>query len=442
MKWLYNFIKISSFLRHYIFKQKICGLIVYNLLTKQFYRAGIDIKNWQSKKIFKILKYARLNSEYYRGLISGYNMDSLSQIPFLDKELIRVNQNKIISKKLKCLYYYNMNTGGSTGEPIDFPVSPHYDSIHQKFHFTLMGYKKGDRIASFDGVTIDEYLRKENIFWKKSGNDIPYGSIAFSSLYLNNSSIKFYIEHLFSLRPAFLRGYPSFINELATYILNNHIQIQFVIKGIQLTAENVFDYQIENIKNAFQANVYLQYGHSEISVFGFTFDQSYEYYLSPFYGFTEVLDDSGSHVKVGEIGELVVTGFYNYVHPFIRYKTGDLALFNGYHNGFLKLKKIIGRSQDYIINRDGVKTSLTALIFGQHYKSFSRISKWQIIQNERGKVLIKILKANGFTLDDENEIRSKFKKICSIDVDFEYVQSFPITSRGKFIFLVQNIQNE
>jgi phenylacetate-CoA ligase len=117
-----------------------------------------------------------------------------------------------------------------------------------------------------------------------------------------------------------------------------------------------------------------------------------------------------------------------------------LAVFDGDEGGVVRLKKIIGRTQDYIYRRDGQRVALTALVFGQHYHAFRNMLRWQIVQGIPGRVEIRIVRGEGFSSDDEKEIRRKFKDICDVDVDFEFVDSIALTSRGKFKFLVQNIE--
>ena len=301
---------------------------------------------YRSKMLIEILKYANKHCPYYQRQIENihFNLDghfNFKSFPLLDKTTIRENYNDIISNEIEKLGYYKMNTGGSTGEPLEFPVSPHLDRVHQEFHYRLMGYKPGDKIVAFGGVSIPNELLNKNIYWISTGKDIPYGRLSYSSLYLTTKTISYYVMHLLKIAPSILRGYPSIINDIAEFILKNGITIPFQVKGVQLTAENAHEWQIDNIEKAFKTKVFLQYGHSEVCVFGYTFDNTYEYYCSPFYGFTEVLDSDGEQVKTGEIGEVVVTGFYNYAMPFIRYRTGDLALFNGDSNGIVKLGKII-----------------------------------------------------------------------------------------------------
>ena len=304
-----------------------------------------------------------------------------------------------------------------------------------------MQYQPGDIIVAFDGSSVPTKSLNAHIYWVvTSGQDIPYGRLSYSSLYLRAETTPCYVRHILDTMPSILRGYPSFINDIAEYVLKNGISIPFPVKGVQLTAENAYDFQIENIRKAFNTSVFFQYGHSEVCVYGYTFDNTYEYCCSPFYGFTEVLGDDGLHVNPGDVGEVVVTGFYNFAMPFIRYRTGDLALFNGDTDGRVRLGKIVGRTQDCIFTENGEKVALTALIFGQHYRAFRNIQKWQLQQDSPGKVKIRIIREKGFSAEDEIEIRAKFKDICGVDTEFEYVDLIPLSTRGKFRFLVQNVQ--
>ena len=304
-----------------------------------------------------------------------------------------------------------------------------------------MGYQEGDTIVAFDGSTVPAPRLRAHQYWVSTGDqDIPYGRLSYSSLYLGAETMPFYIEHLLATAPSILRGYPSFINDIAKYVLENKISIPFRVKGVQLTAENVHDWQISDIQNAFDTRVFLQYGHSEVCVYGYTLDDTYEYLCSPFYGYTEVIGEDGQHVSPGQIGEVVVTGFHNYAMPFIRYRTGDQALFNGNSDGIVRLGRIVGRTQDYLFTKTGEKVALTALVFGQHYRCFRNISKWQLQQDIPGKVKVRMIPGEGFSREDETEIRTRFLDICGIETEFEYVELIQLTPRGKFRFTVQNVQ--
>jgi phenylacetate-CoA ligase len=290
-----------------------------------------------------------------------------------------------------------------------------------------------------DGSSISGDQLEKNIYWKKkSEKEIPYGSMALSSLYLNEETVPRYFDFINTFKPAIIRGYPAFVNDVAAYMLKNKIKLDHPLKGIVLTSESSNSVQIDTIAASFNTKIYLQYGHSEASLFAYTIDDSYQYYCSPYYGYVEILNESGEHVKPGELGEVVCTGFYNYAMPFIRYRTGDLAIFQEDRDGIVRLQSILGRTQDYVYDADNNKTLLTALVFGLHYKAFAHIKKWQIIQDELGIVTILIVKDELFDIRDEEEIRTNFLNIAKVTTKFEYVETIPLTKRGKSKFLVQN----
>jgi len=417
------------------------------LLSAFCLREDADFLEYRKLKLSRILKYAYRHSRYYRRLFSLYkldlnNLDNFNKLPILDKRTIRANRRSIVSDELAHLSYYKVNTGGSTGEPLEFFAANIMvvilAAIQRSFYEKIMGYRTGDKVAAFAGTSIPEEDLRNHIYWKKCGDDIPFGRLSYSSQHLTPVTMPYYLEHLFELKPSVFRGYPSFINDIAVYMLKRGINIPFKIKGIELGSENIFDWQIANIKKAFNCGVFLQYGHTEGCALAHTFDDSFQYQCYPFFGLVEVLDANGNQVKENEPGEIVVTGFYSFPQPFIRYRTGDMAIFGGEDKGVVKLNKIIGRTQDFIYTKEKERIALTALIFGQHFQAFKNIEKWQLVQNTPGEILIKIVKTKDFNQNDQEEIRNKFKSICNIDPSFEFVDRVLLTKRGKFKFLIQN----
>tara|TARA_B110000902_G_scaffold63988_1_gene75813 strand:+ start:1144 stop:2436 length:1293 start_codon:yes stop_codon:yes gene_type:complete len=405
---------------------------------------NFDFKNVNLKLLHEILKHAKNNVPYYDKIISDGDINSpdiFENIPILTKQLIRENIDTLKSTNVPESFLLARKTGGSTGEPLSFWSSGDTEMLHQTFLYKLNGYKLGDKILVMDGTKINEDLLIKNIFWsqKNNGNMLPFGGMVLSSLYLNKNNIKIYLDFLISYKPEFIRGYPAFIYDIANFIIENKIDIGFELKAIELTSELCLDYQIIAIEKGFDTKVIGQYGHTEACVFGYTIDSSFEYYCSPLYGAVEVLDENNNQVKEGEEGEIISTSFSNFAFPLIRYRTGDRAIFGGCSNGIVKLKKVLGRTADFIINKDNDKVLLTALIFGQHFNAFAKIIKWQIIQNEPGIVIIKIERSLGYSKLDEDEISSTFLNSGKTYVLFEYTAEFIKTKRGKTKFVIQNI---
>ena len=335
------------------------------------------------------------------------------------------------------------NTGGSTGEPFKFYNTCYARQVefaHQLFFYKRVDYKKGDKIASIDGVKLSEKKLEGNIFWKKSSINFPFGSTRFSATNLTYENATAYVDKLISLKPSLIRGYPSAISLISDFIIKNNLGHEFYfVKGIMLTSENISEYQIELVNDAFNCSVLPQYGMTETCAFGFTEPNDLIYYCSPYYGVTEVVNMKNEHVEPGEIGEIVLTSFGNVYQPFIRYKTGDLAQYGGVENGFVILDKIIGRTQDYIIDFDNRKIMLVGLIFGVHSVVFGKINIWQIIQNVKGEVLIKLDCIEGWKVEDELELIKLISANNSIKINIIYTKEFELTKAGKRKFMIQNV---
>ncbi|MDP3051035.1 MAG: hypothetical protein Q8N20_06760 [Eubacteriales bacterium] len=439
VKYILRRIEDQLFLRHYLPR-----------LTKYHGGANYNFQSVKHERLVRIMEYAYHHSRYYNGIFknvfnkSQFNRKDLMSnwiaVPFLDKDIIRQEISNILTLASSTNYVGHVTTGGSTGQPLGFYALGGLDAQHQTFLFKMMGYRPGDSILAMDGSVVPDSLLKQNIFWvAKNSNDLPYGRVALSSLYLSRENIDCYINFLGQFKPTIIRGYPSFVYDIANYALQNNIEFSFNCKGVELTSESFYDYQIETIYRVFKAPIYNQYGHAEGSVFGYSTDNTLTMYCSPLYGYTEIIGENNQHVKQGEIGEVVVTGFANYAMPFIRYRTGDLAIYDGEENGIVRLQRIYGRTQDYIYQDNMEKVLLTAIVFGMHYQAFSNINRWQIVQNVPGKIIFLIVKQPSFSMQDEIELKDNFYKISNIQCSFEYVQQIPLTPGGKSKFLIQNI---
>ena len=304
-----------------------------------------------------------------------------------------------------------------------------------------MGHEKGDLIVGCGGPRLTLSQRRQHIYWLKRDKGDLFGDYMFSVLYMTDRNIKYYVDKILELKPAILRGYPSFYDSLAQYILNNNIKIDFEIKGINLTSETCSSFQRKNIERAFSSKVYFEYGHNEICLYCYTKDRNFTYKSSPIYGYLEVLNDDGSDTEPDEIGNIVATGFNNLGMPFIRYNTEDLGEVSYRNGGIVHFKHIHGRTSDFILSKQNQRVYLTSLRFGSFLKAFSRISKWQIIQNRIGHIEMHIIRKKDYSIEDELEITEEIKSTTDVDIEYKYVKNIPKTSRGKHILFIQNVED-
>lgn len=132
--------------------------------------------------------------------------------------------------------------------------------------YMKMGYQWGDIIVSFDGCRIKDEDRSRNIYWQMGNANFPFGKKNFSTLYLDNNSVKYYWEELKRTKPAFIRGYPSGIMEMCKLAMNTGIVMDLKLKGVYLTSESFTQDEKNFISSYFKCPVYGQYGHTESSI--------------------------------------------------------------------------------------------------------------------------------------------------------------------------------
>lgn len=401
------------------------------------------------KYLSKLLNSAKRDVPYFAQYLNEYTITEdnaeqiISHLPLLNKNIIREQSNNIYSRFVGPTWRSWHNTGGSTGEPLKFPVGGlrfrlSGEILCQARLYKAMTGKWNPSIASVDGRRVSEDDQKRGIYWGKNSNNFPYGIYHFSVMYLNEATIDAYLQKINEVQPEVIRGYPSGLATLAKLLISSGKTLSYQLKGIYLTSENIQEEQIKIIEKTFNCKVWGQYGHSEASVFAYRRPNEDAYRCFADYGYTEIIKEDGTHAKIGEIGEVVVTGFQYTALPFIRYQTGDLAVYGGHENGELVISKLLGRSVDYIIDNDGNKVFLVGFIFGGHLRVFNHVKKWQIEQAEKGKLIVRIVKALNYTNEIESELEDFFRS-HNFDIKIEYLEEIASTSRGKEKFLIQHL---
>jgi phenylacetate-CoA ligase len=108
----------------------------------------------------------------------------------------------------------------------------------------------------------------------------------------------------------------------------------------------------------------------------------------------ELIDEAGRPItEPGVQGEVVATAFDNKVMPFIRYRTGDLAMWSAgpAHPalpGYPVLERIDGRNNDYFVGHDGRRIPVASL-GGLRPPEFLQVEASQYEQFEPGQLIVR-----------------------------------------------------
>lgn len=421
----------------------------YKFLQQSQWWTEKQHKEYQMEKIKAIIKYSCDYVPYYRRLFSENNIkpeyiqdfSDLKKIPYLTKDIIRNNLNDLISTRCNPKKLAYVITGGTTEIPMGFYEDKRRQSKTERAHianlWSRIGYDKGKsyRMVILRGDT------------PKEGNYEYIGkNLILSSFNLIENNMNDYIEKIVAFNPDFIQAYPSVISLLSKYIVENNIKISLAnLKAIICASENIYDFQRQQINQAFNAKIYSFYGHTEHSCLAGECEKSNYYHLQSEYGYTELINESGCDaLEEDEAGEIICTGFSNYAVPFIRYRTGDIAINSNERcscgRNYKLIKRIDGREQEYFIDKTGAKVTFiysdVALWQVRH-----KIYLYQYVQNEGGSVELYIQYKNKFTEEDKKCVISKFKKSYPrFDIKLYFTKHIERTKNGKFRFLVQNVK--
>ncbi|MEH8128185.1 hypothetical protein [Aeromonas veronii] len=392
----------------------------------------------------KILSYVIKEVPFYKGIDKPH----LNNFTIVNKSIYQARRESDFQSQLfHFIAKYKMNTGGSTGEPFYFYAGLKaglIDSLHQEYQHKKMGLTTDSKLYTFNGCMPERQLIEKNIFWqyKRHKSQLPFGSKEFSTHFLHEKNIEYYLKELLISPPDFIRSYPSAMCDLTQLLIKAGFNEKpFSLKGIQLTSEVMSTQQEDTIKAYWGDIIYHQYGHSEVATIASKYPGDDCYCFSPLYGEVEILDEDGKHVEPHCEGRIVVTSYHNYARPFIRYDTGDLAIYKDSNNGIVKAYNITGRAQDYVVNISNQNISVTGLVFGQHFKAFANILQWQIINSKPGDLLVRIVKSKDFVQEDENEVLDKLGFNGQFSVTIEYVKMIQKTVRGKHKLVIREFDS-
>jgi len=416
----------------------------YYFLQQSQWWTNEQIKKYQWQQLEKLVNHAYEHVPYYQNLfetrgIVPNDIKSLSDfqhLPFLTKELIQEHEKELKATNYPLSAFEETITGGSTGFPLRFYIEKGvWFATHLAYIRTLL--ERANCHVMDPSVQITGRMKP----WEYR----PFlRTLVLSSFHMTEKNLAVYVKKISRLTPRYIIGYPSAITLLASYMKNNALELNR-LQAVVCYGETIYDWQREFLEAFFHCRVHGHYGHREQCVLAGTCEKSNMYHLFPEYGFTELIDKNGVPVtQENEIGEIVATGFHTSIFPFIRYRTGDLAVFTTQHcecgRHYQLVKNIEGRVQDFVVS----KTHRLIPFMGVHHlvaHSSPNVKECQLSQEQEGEIMFHIVKNERFSDDDVRRITTNFQKRFGNEftVTFQYVDRIPRTSRGKYQFLIQKL---
>ena len=429
----------------------------YAFLQESQWWSREQLDEYQLEQLSKLLHHAYENVPYYRRVFDERGLkpkdiqdfNDLQQLPYLTKEIVKQNYDKLVSKNLAkgdCVVTY---TGGSTSEPMKFLVDSDYgprEWAFFKYVWENFGYDVGTKCVELKGAKVARPNR--NIFWQY---DLVLKYLKMDSDHLNDEeSIQYYFKKIKDFNSNYLFGFPSSIYLLAKKKKSLDVEDFPEIKLIMLASENTYNWQLDYIKRAFHCNnICYHYGHSEQATLAVRCLNKNILHFLPQYGYTELINKHNDQAEAGELGEIVATS-YSKCFPLIRYRTKDYGVLSNEKCGclwenYLTVSHIEGRLQEFIVTKDKRLVSICTM-GAAHFKDLNEVLRTQYYQDTEGEVIFRVVPMSNEAITDKTifNIKSALEEKLEhkVVVSVEVVDSIDLTHLGKHIMIEQKLDIE
>ena len=431
--WMQNLLVSAYGVRLHRLRYGRTGRTTLAWLRESQWMEADELKSWQLSTLTEIVARAAADVPFYRRRgLEGIDFDSLEQlreVPLLTKGEVQRAGRDMISDRHRGRRLSEVHTGGTTGKPL--AIFCDSATLQRNFAFftrfkEIAGIPTGARVATFAGRTLLPRAARPP-YWR---HNRAANTLLFSSYHIGRQTLAEYVRALSKFRPALIDSYPSSIEPVARYLLQEKIA-SIRPKAVITSSETLFPDVRRLIEGAFACRVFDHYGGAEMAAL-ITQCEAGTYHVAPEFGVVEVLDN-GRPVAPGERGEIIATGFINPVMPLIRYATGDYAVLGdgtcSCGRAGQTLDRIEGRMDDVIVTPEGNLVGRLDPIF----KAVSSLHETRIVQDAVDHVSVEIIATNAFSGEMARELRAQLRARLgpTMRIDIVRVQNIERTARGK-----------
>ena len=362
------------------------------------------------------------------------------RLPLLGKAEIRANADAL--KADNAVGLARFNTGGSSGEPLIFFIGNQRVShdVAAKWRATRWwDVDIGDPEIVVWGSPI-ELTAQDRV---RALRDTLLRTELLPAFEMSAAKLDGFVARIRERRPKMLFGYPSALSHIARHAEKRGMRMdELGIKVAFCTSEKLYDHQREAIERIFGCAVANGYGSRDA---GFIAHQcpSGGMHLTAEDIIVEIVDADGRVLPAGEAGEIVVTHLATGDFPFIRYRTGDVAVMDtascACGRGLPMLKEIQGRATDFVVARDGTVMHGLALIY--ILRDLPQVAGFKIMQESLDLTRVQVVPGPGFDADITRHIQRGLAARLGegVHIEVEEVNEIAPEKSGKYRYVVSKV---
>jgi len=320
-----------------------------------------NIKLQQEQKLQQLLAYINQHSPFYSELFTTNAIDvnaiktleDLTSLPITNKEdLQRRNDDFLCVPKERVIEY--ASTSGTLGSPVTIALTD-----NDLNRLTLNEYNS---FVCADGGSDDIYqlmLTLDRQFMAGIAYYSGLRKLGAGIIRLGPGVPALQLETIQRLKPTAIVAVPSFILKLIQFAKDNNIDLNGTsVKKAICIGENIrnTDYSLnilgKKITESWNIQLYSTYASTEMQTAFTECGQGRGGHLQPDLLIAELLDENNQPVPPHTPGELTITTLGVEGMPLLRYKTGDICMYDespcGCGRKEMRLSPIIGRKKQMI----------------------------------------------------------------------------------------------
>jgi phenylacetate-CoA ligase len=415
------------------------------LLARTEWAMREELDAYRNALLEKLVSFAYAHSPFYRARLdplfrNGAKPDLARwlEIPILTRadlvrEAERINPS-FVPHELGPMV--DVITSGTTGGGLSFRNTAlarvATGCVMQRL-YRWNGFDLTAPLGSIRTYRSDEYRYPEGVAelrWSYPGPQAPHYAVDV------RTSIANLIEWLERRRPTYLLTYPSIMHELACHPDAERVR-RIGLKHVIAISEIVSPDARVAVRTRFGCEITQFYGCAETGCIAAQSPADEACLASEEIVLVEIVDEAGKPVAAGETGRVLLTSFYNYATPFIRYAIGDFATLapepcpSG--RTLMRLLRVEGRTRNALRSANGRLIWPNAVVT-EAFLDAMRAPQFQLRQAEVGQIEALFVddRANG--APDAGRLTDYFNALLGTPVDLTLtaVDRLPRSDAGKF----------
>ncbi len=405
-----------------------------------------ELEAWQLTRLQQLVAYAYEHVPYYRDLYQHegirpqdiQSLDDIQILPFLTKEIVNANQDRILSPDFKGKLFQN-HTGGSTGQPMHFMVEDsfwHWNIALRTRGRNWYGWDEGDKMAWVWGAPRD----MPDWSWQRRVRAWLMRARYLNAFSMTEPKMEAFAQMLTQWHPAMFKAYAS-----ALYLFTRFVKERGITgirpKLVETTAEKVTQPQRELFQEVYQSPVADCYSSRELATIGYECPSG-----SLHVGETRYVEVVANDQRVapGQMGEIVITSLHQFAMPLIRYKIGDLGTLHPEActcgRSMPVLKEIAGRTHDFLVTADG--QFVHGEFFAYTFRPKPEVKQYQVYQPDKQHLEVRLLcntpVSEAWLANARAEVQARFG--AATEISLRLVDHIELTAAGKHRYILSDVK--